>query len=108
MVLSAGTIHHGHIMSGEICNDDQNYLSCITLIFFFLYSNISLEICNEIKPSYSLQFRLCSMHDLLEQTYALNLDTMDASNIALNFKERARLIIQDIISDSVAKKVPSY
>lgn len=48
------------------------------------------------------------MHDLLEQTYALNLDTMDASNIALNFKERARLIIQDIISDSVAKKVPSY
>lgn len=35
MVLSAGTMHHGHIMSGEICNDDQNYLSCITLIFFF-------------------------------------------------------------------------
>lgn len=63
-----------------------------------------MEISNAIKPSYSLQFRLCAMPGLVEQVYALNLATIDASKIALNFKERARIVIQEIILDSTAQK----
>ncbi|KAI7896605.1 subunit 17 of mediator complex-domain-containing protein [Mucor mucedo] len=68
--------------------------------------NISLEITNVVKPSYSLQFRLCAMPNLVEEVYALNLATIDPSKIALNFKERARIVIQDIIYDSTAQKNP--
>ncbi|KAI9365228.1 subunit 17 of mediator complex-domain-containing protein [Pilaira anomala] len=62
--------------------------------------NIGLELNDEFKPTYALHFCLNPIRELPRYTHTLNLDTMDPSNVALNFKERTRVIIQSILQDS--------
>ncbi|GAA5808183.1 hypothetical protein MFLAVUS_001568 [Mucor flavus] len=62
--------------------------------------NISLELNNESKPTYTLLFQLDSIYELPQYSHILQLDTMDPANVALNFKERARVVIQNILQDS--------
>ncbi|CAO3639955.1 unnamed protein product [Mucor hiemalis] len=68
--------------------------------------NICLQLCkDEVIPYYNLHFRLCSIRNVNEEIHSIQLGRLDSVNSALNFKERASVIIEKIMNDAIMTKV---
>jgi hypothetical protein len=93
----------GKRVVGEIC---KLCVVCVTVFvcvsyslffFFFCFSNVSLD-------GNALLFRLGQAKDIKENVYQLNLNAGEstaAATEALNFKERACVIIKNIMNDAI-------